>query len=67
VQKFTLRRPKNGPLQSFSLENCQNGLHPKSTGLADEGELGFMKSVEAQFERIVVAPRGKAALDAPDL
>ena len=30
-------------------------LHPKSTGLADEGELGFMKSVEAQFEKIVVA------------
>ena len=31
------------------------GLHPKSNGLADEGELGFMKSVEAQFEKIVVA------------
>jgi hypothetical protein len=30
-------------------------LHPKSTGLTDEGELGFMKSVEAQFEKIVVA------------
>jgi hypothetical protein len=30
-------------------------LHPESTGLADEGELGFMKSVEAQFEKIVVA------------
>src|SRR6266850_2325830 len=30
-------------------------LHPKSNGLADEGELGFMKSVEAQFEKIVVA------------
>ena len=30
-------------------------LHPKSIGLADESELGFMKSVEAQFEEIVVA------------
>jgi hypothetical protein len=27
----------------------------KLLGLADEGELGFMKSVEAQFEKIVVA------------
>ncbi len=33
----------------------KEALHPKSTGLADEGELGFMKSVEAQFEKIVVA------------
>jgi hypothetical protein len=37
------------------LVNGARTLHPKSTGLADEGELGFMKSVEAQFEKIVVA------------
>src|SRR5258705_10332850 len=39
----------------MSSNSCRNLLHPESTGLADEGELGFMKSVEAQFEKIVVA------------
>jgi hypothetical protein len=34
-------------------------LHPKSAGLAEEGELGFMKSVEAQFVKIVVAKDGR--------
>ena len=45
--------------QQAAVGNRRGGLyfllHPKSPGLADEGELGFMKSVEAQFEKIVVA------------
>src|SRR6476620_9757043 len=36
-------------------QNRPKRLHPKSNGLADESELGFMKSVEAQLEKIVVA------------
>ena len=46
--------------QQFALTTLACHLHVfrfirKVTGLADEGELGFMKSVKAQFEKIVVA------------
>jgi hypothetical protein len=33
----------------------------QSIGLADEGELGFMKSVEAQFEKISRKPKALAS------
>jgi hypothetical protein len=47
-------------------ENGENTLHPKSFGLADEFELGFMESVEAQLEKIGVAKIEGAGEQAAD-